>query len=99
MFVMREVLQCKPGKVGELKKRFLALNAVVKQKGFEPYTIMTDVAGEHFWTLVLETQADSVDTFFTMEDQVMADKDAQQAMAGYHELVVHGRREVFRTVS
>ena len=53
MFVMREVLQCKAGKVGELKKRFLALNAIVKQKGFEPFTIMTDVAGEHFWTLVL----------------------------------------------
>ena len=40
-----------------------------------------------------------MDTFVTMEDQVMADKDAQQAMAGYHELVVHGRREVFRKVS
>jgi hypothetical protein len=31
-----------------------------------------------------------------MEDQVMADKDAQQAMAGYHDLVVNGRRELFR---
>ena len=99
MFVMREVLQCQPGQVGELKKRFLALNAIVKQKGFEPFTLMTDVAGEHFWTLVVETQADSVDRLFTMEDQVMADKDAQQAMAGYHDLVVHGRREVFRKVS
>jgi hypothetical protein len=29
----------------------------------------------------------------------MADKDAQQAMAGYHDLVVNGRREVFRKVS
>jgi hypothetical protein len=26
----------------------------------------------------------------------MADKDAQQAMAGYHDLVVNGRRELFR---
>lgn len=99
MFVMREVLQCKPGGVGELKKKFLALNAIVKQKGFAPFTIMTDVAGEHFWTLVLETEADSVDTFVTMEDQVMADRDAQQAMAGYHDLVVNGRRELFRRVS
>jgi hypothetical protein len=99
MLVMREVLQCKPGKVGELKKKFLALNAIVKQKGFEPFTIMTDVAGEHFWTLVLETEADSVNTVVTLEDQVMADKDAQLVLAGYHELVVHGRREVFRKVS
>ena len=33
MFVMRETLQCKPGKIGELKKKFLALNAIVKRKG------------------------------------------------------------------
>jgi len=99
MFVMREVLQCKPGKVGELTKKFVALNAIVKQKGFQPFTMMTDVTGEHFWTLVLEFEADSVDAFFAMEDQVMADQDARQAMAGYHDLVVHGRREVFRKVS
>lgn len=99
MFVMRETLQCKPGKIGELKKKFLALNAIVKRKGFEPFVIMTDVVGEHFWTLVLETEADSMDTFAAMEDQVMADDDARQTMAGYHDLVVNGRREVFRKVS
>lgn len=96
MFVMREVLQCKPGKVGELKKKFRALNVIVQQKQFPPFTIMTDVAGEQFWTLVLEMESDSLEAFLAMEEQVMADKDAQQAMAGYHDLVVSGRREVFR---
>jgi hypothetical protein len=96
MFVMREVLVCKPGKVGELKKKFKALNAIVTKKDFPPFAIMTDVAGENFWTLVLEMESDSVAAFFTMEEQVMADKEAQQVMAGYHDLVVGGRREVFR---
>ena len=96
MFVMREVLVCKPGKVGELKKKFKALNAIVTKKDFPPFAIMTDVAGENFWTLVLEMESDSVAAFFTIEEQVMADKEAQQIMAGYHDLVVSGRREVFR---
>ena len=96
MFVMREVLSCKPGKVGELRKKFEALNAIIKRLGFQPMAIMTDVAGANFWTLVLESEASSVDAFFAMETKVMGEKEAQQAMAGYHDLVVSGRREIFR---
>jgi hypothetical protein len=96
MFVMREVLQCKPGKVGDLKKKFRALNAIVTKKNFPPFAILTDVAGEHFWTLVLEMESDSLAAFFAMEEEVMADQEARQAMAGYHDFVVSGRREVFR---
>ncbi len=33
MFVLREVLQCKPGKVGVLRKKFKALNAVPNATG------------------------------------------------------------------
>lgn len=96
MFVMREVLRCKPGKTGELKKKFQALNAVMENKRFPGFTIMTDVAGDHFWTLVLQFEADSLEAFFTMEEQIMADAEARQAMAGYHDLVLSGNREVFR---
>jgi hypothetical protein len=96
MFVMREVLRCKPGKVGELKKKFQALNAVVKRRDLPGFTIMTDVAGDHFWTLVLQFEADSPEAFFAMEEQVMADAEARQVMAGYHDLVLSGSRELFR---
>ena len=48
--------------------------------------------------LLIASEADSVDTFLRMEDEVMTDEDAQQAMAGYHDLIVSGRRDVFRKV-
>jgi hypothetical protein len=99
MFVVREVLQCKPGKVGELRKKFEALNVTVKRLGFPPFTIMTDVSGENFWTLVLESEMSSVDAFFAMEEKVMSEKDAQQTMVGYHDLVTNGRREIFKKAS
>lgn len=96
MFVMQEVLRCKPGKIGELRKKFQALNAIVKKKDYPGFTIMTDVAGGHFWTLVLQFESESLEGFLAMEDQVMGDAEARQAMAGYHDLVVSGNREVFR---
>ncbi len=57
---------------------------------------MTDVSGENVWTLVLESECSSVDAFFAMEEKVMAEQDAQQVMDGYHDLVVNGRREIFK---
>ena len=96
MFVMREVLRCKPGKIGELKKKFQTLNGIVQKKHYPGFTIMTDVAGDHFWTLVLQFEADSLEAFLAMEQQIMGDAEARQAMAGYHDLVLSGNREVFR---
>jgi hypothetical protein len=96
MFVFREVMQCKPGKVGELRKKFQALNAILTRSGYQPFTIMTDVSGENFWTLVLQSEMPSVDAFFAMEEKVMSDTEAQQVMSGYHDLVLNGRREIFK---
>ena len=97
MFVFREVLQCKPGKVGELRNRFQALNGLLTRLGHQPFELMTDAMGANFWTLVLESRADSLDAFFAMEEQVMGEHEARQIMAGYHDFVVSGRREVFKS--
>lgn len=48
MYVVREVLQCKPGKVGALRKKFQAVSTVRERLGYEPYRLMTDVTGEPF---------------------------------------------------
>ncbi|HSM60204.1 MAG TPA: hypothetical protein VK849_05380 [Longimicrobiales bacterium] len=96
MYVMREVLRCRPGKVGTLLKKFEALNGVLARLGHPPFRMMTDVAGESFWTLVLESEAPTMEAFLEMEASVMSDPDARSAMEGYHELVEHGRREVFK---
>ena len=98
MFVIREVMNCKPGKVGELKKKFKALASVMERMGFTPFRLMTDVSGEPFWTLVSETEIGSLNDFVEMETKVMADGEAQKAMSGYHELLVSGRREIYNIV-
>jgi len=95
MYRVREVLNCKPGKVGELKKKFKALSVVMERMGVKPFRLLTDVSGEPFWTLVAETDIDSLNDLVDMEAKVMADTEAQKAMSGYHDLVVSGRREIY----
>ena len=96
MYVIRDVMNCKPGKVGELVKKFSALNPVMERLGYKPARILTDVSGEPFWTAVFELEATTLDAFRDMESKVMADKEAQAAFSGYHDLVVSGRREIFK---
>lgn len=95
MYMIREVLNCRPGKVGELVKKFKALGEVMKEMGYRPFRQFTDVSGERFWTLVLESEAENLEDFRKMESEVLSDTRAQAAMAGYHELVEAGRREIY----
>jgi hypothetical protein len=99
MFMVREVLSCHPGKVGELLKKFKALGEVMRGMGEEPFRLYTDVAGEPFWTLVLEREYEGLDEVLALETRVMSDKRAQEAMSGYHELVRNGRREIYKVES
>lgn len=96
MYKVREIVTCKPGKVGELVKKFKALGEVIKGMGLEPFRIYTDLAGEEFWTLVLEREYENLSDWPPFESQVMSDDKAKSAMAGYHELVTGGRREVYK---
>jgi hypothetical protein len=96
MILVREVLQCKPGKVGELLKKFQALSAIMEPMGLGRFRLLTDLSGPPFWTLVAETESESVDTFLQGEQKIMAHPDARQAMSGYHELLLSGRREIYR---
>lgn len=99
MFIIRDVMQCRPGKVGELVKKFTALNPVMERLGYKPARVLTDVSGEPFWTAVFELEAPTLDAFRDMEAAVMSDKEAQSVFSGYHELVLGGRREIFKLES
>lgn len=99
MYMIREVMHCKPGKVRDLVTKFKGLNTVMQRMGFKPFRIFTDVSGEQFWTLVAESEVGSLNDFLAMEDKVLADPEARQAMTGYHDLVENGRREVYRVES
>ena len=99
MYVIREILHCRPGKVRAMLEKFKSISAVLKQEGREPLRMLTDVAGEPFWTLVAEAQVENIDDFFAMERRLMADETLRKAMTDYHELVENGRREIYRLES
>jgi hypothetical protein len=96
MFMVREVLKCRPGKVGALVEKFRAVGKVMESMDLAPFRMYTDVSGEEFWTLVLEREYESLDEVPALEARVMSDEGAQAAMAGYHDLVRRGRREIYK---
>ncbi len=99
MYVIREVLHCKPGKVRPMVEKFRTISTALKEMGQEPLRVLTDVAGEPFWTIVAEAQVETIEEFFAMEQRLMANETLRKTMADYHDLVDRGRREIYRIES
>jgi hypothetical protein len=89
-------MYCKPGKVRPLVEKFLAAARFGEQRGWGRMRIMTDVSGERFWTLVAEIEAPSMEAFMAMGQSEEDAKEFEAIMKGYHDLVDHGRREIYR---
>ena len=96
MYVIREVLHCKPGKVRQMTDKFRAISKALDSLGQKPLRLLTDVSGEPFWTIVAEATVDKVEDFFAMEERLMMDSTVRVAMTDYHDLVESGRREIYR---
>jgi hypothetical protein len=96
MYVIREVLHCKPGKVRQMAEKFRAISHALQEMGHEPMRLLTDVTGEPFWTIVAEAKVEQIEDFFATEQTLMANESLRQTMADYHDLVVSGRREIYR---
>lgn len=99
MYVIREVLHCKPGKVRQMVEKFRGISTVLTELGHEPLRLLTDVTGEPFWTIVAEAKVERIDDFFAMEQQLMANEMLRKSMADYHDLAESGRREIYRIES
>jgi hypothetical protein len=99
MYVIREVLHCKPGKVRQMVEKFRAISHALQEMEHEPMRLLTDVTGEPFWTIVAEAKVEKIDDFFSLEQTLMANETLQKAMADYHDLVDSGRREIYRIES
>ena len=99
MYVIREVLNCRPGKVRQMVEKFRQISMVLTEMGHEPMRLLTDVTGEPFWTLVAEANVEKIEDFFAIEDSLMANGTLQKTMADYHDLVAGGRREIYRIES
>jgi hypothetical protein len=96
MYVIREVLNCKPGKVRQMVEKFKSISTALTEMGQEPLRVLTDVTGEPYWTIVAEAKVEKIDDFFVMERTLMTNETLQKTMADYHELVASGRREIYR---
>ena len=53
MYVIREVLHCKPGKVRQMVDKFRAISHALEAMGHEQMRLLTDVTGEPVWTIKL----------------------------------------------
>ena len=99
MYIIREVVSCKPGNVRQLLEKFRAISGALRDMDQEPLRLLTDVTGEPFWTLVAEATVEKIDDFFTLEQALRTKEVVRKTMADYHELVVSGRREIYRLES
>ena len=101
MYLVRDIMYCKPGKVRPLVEKFLQMSKLSERVGMGRMRVMTDFSAERYWTLVAETEVQSLQAFEEMmtnppqgseEDM----KEFDRIMTGYHDLVDHGKREIYR---
>jgi hypothetical protein len=99
MFLIRDVMHCKPGKARPMVQKFQALSALSAQMGFGAMRLMTDVSAERYWTVVVEFEVESLERYAEASKKSMESPEFQEAMKGYHDLVDQGRREIYRIES
>jgi hypothetical protein len=99
MYVIREVLHCKPGKARPMVEKFRGISAALQTMGQEPLRLLTDVSGGPFWTIVAEAKVEAIEDFFAFEQKLMANESLRKTMSDYHDLVESGRREIYRIES
>ena len=98
MFLIRETMTCKPGQVRPLVEKFKKMAKLTKKLGYGKPRILTDVSGAPYWTVVMEMEVEKLDDFMSsMNDPKW--EEAGKIMAGYHDLVDHGRREIYKIES
>ena len=107
MYVIREIMYCKPGKVRALTEKFLAMSKLSERTGMPKMRVMTDFSAEQYWTLVAEMEVETLDAFEKMmgggpgqgQGKEADMKEMEKIMDGYHDLVDHGKREIYRVES
>jgi hypothetical protein len=95
MFLIRDIMYCKPGKARPMVEKFVTLSKLGQQMGMGKMRVMTDMSAERYWTVVSEMEVPSLEQYAEMSRKSMENKEFQDAMKGYHDLVDHGRREIY----
>ena len=95
MLLIREIFHCKPGRVRPLVEKFKTMNKVNQKLGLGTARLMTDLSGERYWTVVSEWEVKSLTEFEEAMGKGMENKEVEEVMKDYHELVDHGHREIY----
>jgi hypothetical protein len=100
MYVIRDIMYCKPGKVRAMTEKFIAMSKLAEKVGMPRMRIMTDFCAERYWTVVSEMEVADLGAFEKMmaSPQGSADdmKQMEEIMKGYHDLIEHGKREIYK---
>src|SRR5262245_58812502 len=100
MFVIRDVMYCKPGKVRPMVEKFVAMSKLGERMGLPRMRVMTDFSAERYWTVVSEMEVADLSEFEKMMSQPQGSaedmKQFEEIMKGYHDLVDHGKREIYK---
>jgi hypothetical protein len=100
MYVIRELMYCKPGKVRAMVDKFVAMSKMSEKMGMPKMRIMTDLCAEQYWTVVAEMEVPTLQAFEDMMSNPKASpedlKKFEEIMKGYHDLVERGRREIYK---
>jgi len=71
MFLVRDIMLCKPGQARQMVQKFLALDKLGRQIGFGPMRVMTDVSAERYWTVVSEMEVESMEKYVELTKKSM----------------------------
>jgi hypothetical protein len=103
MYLIRDIMYCKPGQVRPMVEKFIAMSKLSEKLGMPRMRVMTDFSAEQYWTAVSEMEVPDLQSFEQMmtsppgseEDM----KQFEEVMKGYHDLVDHGKREIYKIES
>ena len=100
MFLVRDIFYCKPGKVRPMTEKFIAMDKLGVGMGMPRMRIMTDFCAEQYWTVVAEMEVEDLSAFERMMSAPAGSEDDmkkfQEIMKDYHDLVDHGKREIYK---
>ena len=100
MYLIREIMYCKPGKVRALVEKFVAMNKLGSKIGMPKMRIMTDFCADQYWMCISEMEVADLGEFEKMMSNPPGSKEDmkkfEEIMKGYHDLVDRGKREIYK---
>jgi len=94
MYLVREVMNTKPGKAKEMVSKFKKMMPYMEKDGYKNGRVMTDAVGD-YWTVVVQFEVEDLGDFFKGLRGATDQKELEEIMKGYMELINGGHREIY----